>query len=270
MGKHINLQSFTVLVRGGGDLATGVAWRLHNCGFKVIITETETPLAVRRKVSFCDAVFQGSITVEGVEAHMIKTIREAPAMWDQGIVPVLIDPECRCRRQLEPDVLVDAIMAKKNTGTSIHDASVVIGLGPGFEAGKDAHYVVETKRGHYLGRLITQGFAATDTGIPGEVMGISTDRVLRAPATGIFQNTKDIGDKVSKGDIVGYVDGTEVKSAIAGVIRGLIHPGVHVTKGLKIGDVDPRGNVDLCFTISEKSLAVAGGVLEGILRAYTT
>ena len=266
--KSIDLSIFTVLIRGGGDLATGVAWRLHNCGFRVIATETEMPLAVRRKVSFCEAVYEGAITVEGVEARLIKKADEAKAMWDQGFVPVLVDPESRSRDQLAPDVLVDAIMAKKNTGTSIRDAPLVIALGPGFVAGKDAHFVVETKRGHYLGRLITRGSAAPDSGIPGEVMGISRDRVLRAPATGIFQSTKDIGDKVSKGDTVGYVEGTAVKSAIDGVIRGLIHPGVHVTKGLKIGDVDPRGNVEHCFTISEKSLAIAGGVLEGILRIY--
>jgi len=267
-GKAVDLSIFTVLIRGGGDLASGVAWRLHNCGFKVLITETELPLAVRRKVSFCEAVFEGSTIVEGVKVQLIGTVKDAYALWDQGIIPLLVDPQCRCKDDVCPDVLVDAIMAKKNTGTSIKDAPLVIALGPGFEAGRDAHFVVETKRGHYLGRVIEKGTAAPDSGIPGTVMGIGADRVIRAPADGTFKNLRDIGDQVSAGEVVGHVGDTEVKALIDGVIRGLIRPGLNVSKGLKIGDIDPRGDVDHCFTISEKSLAIAGGVLEGILRVF--
>jgi len=266
--KAIDLSVLTVLIRGGGDLASGVAWRLHNCGFKVLITEARLPLAVRRKVSFCEAVFEGSAVVEGVKAQLIGNVKDAYALWNRGIIPVIVDPECQCRDNLRPDVLVDAIMAKRTTGTSIKDAPLVIALGPGFEAGRDAHLVVETKRGHYLGRVIAKGTAAPDSGIPGTVMGIGAERVIRAPADGSFKALKDIGEHVSAGDILGYVGHSEVKALISGVIRGLIRPGLNVSKGLKIGDIDPRGNVKHCFTISEKSLAIAGGVLEGILRTY--
>ncbi|RLB41319.1 MAG: EF2563 family selenium-dependent molybdenum hydroxylase system protein [Deltaproteobacteria bacterium] len=271
MSKHpktIDLSNFIVLIRGGGDLASGVAWRLHNCGFKVLITETSLPLAVRRKVSFCEAVYEGATEVEGVQAQLISSPDETYRLWEHKIIPVVVDPDCECKKAINPDVLVDAIMAKKNTGTSIEDAPLVIALGPGFEAGRDAHFVVETKRGHYLGRLITEGSAAPDSGIPGSVMGIGADRVIRAPAEGKFENLKDIGEQVSEGDLIGYVGDVEVKALINGVIRGLIHPGISVSQGLKIGDIDPRGDVKHCFTISEKSLAIAGGVLEGILRVF--
>ena len=266
--KQIDLSRFTILIRGGGDLASGVAWRLHNCGFRVLITETSLPLAVRRKVSFCEAVYEGSTEVEGVQARLIEQPEQAKDLWQNGIIPMLVDPECTCKDMIKPDVLVDAIMAKKNIGTSIDDAPLVIALGPGFEAGRDAHFVVETQRGHFLGRLITRGTATPNSGIPGKVLGIGSERVLRAPASGVVKTITEIGEKVSEGEVVGYVNGSEVKALIDGVIRGLIHPGVNVTKGLKIGDIDPRGNVRHCFTISEKSLAIAGGVLEGILRVF--
>jgi xanthine dehydrogenase accessory factor len=169
---------------------------------------------------------------------------------------------------VKPDVLVDAILAKKNLGTSINDAPLVIALGPGFEAEKDAHFVVETNRGHNLGRLLTSGSAEPDTGTPGPVMGITTDRVLRAPSDGIFQNSLDIGDLVKRGDVIGSVGSEPLKASIDGVIRGLIRPGIEVPAGLKIGDIDPRGNKSFCYTISEKARAIGGTVLEGILRIY--
>jgi xanthine dehydrogenase accessory factor len=256
----------TVLIRGGGDLASGVAWRLHHCGFRVLVTEIEEPMAVRREVSFCEAVYDGTVEVEGVTAVLVKKPDEAPKIWDRGRIPVIVDPLCRCREALSPAVLIDAILAKKNLGTSINDAPLVIALGPGFEAGMDAHFVVETNRGHRLGRLLTSGRAEPDTGVPGAVMGHSSARVLRAPADGPWQNHLDIGDIVKKGDLVGTVNDLEVKAAIGGILRGLIHPGVDVAKGLKIGDIDPRPVRENCFTISEKALAIAGGVLEGILR----
>jgi xanthine dehydrogenase accessory factor len=257
-----------ILIRGGGDLASGVAWRLHHCGFRVLITEVPEPLSVRRKVSFCEAVFDGSAEVEGVKAVLVGSVREVPGPWERGEIPVLVDPECRTKEPLRPEALVDAIIAKKNLGTSVQDAPLVIALGPGFEVGKDAHFVVETNRGHRLGRLLTSGSAEPDTGVPGPVKGITSDRVLRAPAEGLWENVLDIGDLVSPGDLIGTVDGLPVKAVIGGVIRGLIHRGVQVREGLKIGDIDPRGNVADCFTISDKALAIAGGVLEGILRRY--
>jgi xanthine dehydrogenase accessory factor len=260
------LSDIVVCVRGGGDLATGVSWRLHQCGFRVLITEIAKPLAVRRSVAFCEAVYEGVSEVEGVESRLIRRPEERDTAWKEGKIPLFIDPHCEIAKTLSPDVLVDAIMAKKNLGTSIGDAPLVIALGPGFEAGRDVHYVVETKRGHYLGRLLRTGAAIPNTGIPGAVMGIGEDRVLRAPEDGIWSSTLEIGALIQKGQETGSVSGVPAKALISGVLRGLIRPGVHVSKGLKIGDIDPRGERDHCFTISEKALAIAGGVLEGILK----
>lgn len=255
-----------VLIRGGGDLASGVAWRLHQCGFRLIITEISRPLAVRRRVSFCEAVYDHETVVEGVKAVLVTDPGGVETCWEQGHIPVVVDPLCNIKEVLKPQVLVDAVLAKRNTGTSIQDAPLVIALGPGFEAGRDAHYVVETNRGHSLGRLLTRGFAEANTGVPGPIMGITGDRILRAPADGLWDNALDIGDSVGKGDLIGSVRGVRLEAPITGVIRGLIHPGSQVTMGLKIGDIDPRGTRELCFSISEKALAVAGGVLEGIMR----
>ena len=268
MKALLQLSSVKVLVRGGGDLASGVAWRLHQSGFKFVIKETEAPLAVRRKVSFCEAVYDGQSTVEGVKAVLVKGPEQVHAVWEQGFIPLLVDPRAESRHALNPEVVVDGILAKKNLGTSAKDAPLVIALGPGFEAGKDVHFVVETNRGHNLGRLLTSGSAQPDTGVPGPVLGVTSDRLLRAPATGPWRNEMDIGDRVKKGDLIGTVQGEALCATIDGVLRGLIRPGITVSKGLKIGDIDPRGERVFCFTISEKALAVAGGVLEGILRAY--
>lgn len=262
----ISLSHITVLLKGGGDLASGVAWRLHRCGFRVVITEIRQPMAVRRKVSFCEAVYDGAAEVEGVTAVLIQTAEEVRGIWDRGKIPVLVDPQCICRKELRPSVLVDAILAKKNTGTTVDDAPLVIALGPGFQAGIDAHFVVETNRGHRLGRLLSSGNAEPDTGIPGSVLGHASDRVLRAPMDGLWQSRLDIGDTVRQGGRVGSVDDVPVRAAIDGILRGLIRPGIQVTKGLKIGDIDPRLVRENCFTISEKALAIAGGVMEGILQ----
>jgi xanthine dehydrogenase accessory factor len=268
MANSLGAASFKVLIRGGGDLASGVAWRLHQCGFRVYIAEIEQPMAVRRKVSFCEAVYDAEAMVEGVKALLIRDPEEVSKIWEQGHVPVLVDPRAESRLATKPDVLVDAILAKKNLGTSISDAPLVIALGPGFQAGKDAHYVVETNRGHNLGRLLLSGCAEPDTGRPGPVQGVTTDRVLRAPSTGIWQSRQDIGDLVNRGDIVGNVGGEPVSAGIQGVLRGLIRQGIQVSQGLKIGDIDPRGARRFCYTISEKALAIAGGVLEGVMRRY--
>jgi xanthine dehydrogenase accessory factor len=261
--------SIKVLVRGGGDLASGVAWRLHQSGFRVVITEISEPMAVRRKVAFCEAVYDGQCTVEGVRAVLVGGPEQVDTVWKQGLIPVLVDPEAASRHSIKPEVIVDAILAKKNLGTSARDAPLVMALGPGFEAGKDAHFVVETSRGHNLGRLIASGSAAPNTGIPGPVQGITADRVLRAPASGLWRNVLGIGDMVKTGDVIGTVQGEALCATIDGALRGLIHPGITVSRGLKIGDIDPRGKKEFCFTISEKALAIAGGVLEGILRTYS-
>jgi xanthine dehydrogenase accessory factor len=265
MGK---LSDITILIRGGGEMASGVAWRLFQCGFRIFVTETFRPMAVRRKVSFCDAVYDGSALVEGVEGIRIEKADGADKAWDAKKIPVLVDPPCESKAIIRPDVLVDGILAKKNLGTSLDDAPLVIALGPGFEAKRDAHFVVETNRGHNLGRLLSSGSAEPDTGVPGSVMGITTDRVLRAPADGLFQNILDIGAFVKKGDKIGSVAGQPLKACIDGVLRGLIRPGIEVTEGLKIGDIDPRGDQSYCYTISEKARAIGGTVLEGILRIY--
>jgi len=268
MKPLLPMASIKVLVRGGGDLASGVAWRLHHSGFKVVITEIAEPLAVRRKVAFCEAVYEGQSVVEGVKAVLVKELRQVDKAWDQGFIPVLVDPGAQSRRSIKPEVIVDAILAKENLGTSAKDAPLVVALGPGFEVGKDAHFVVETNRGHKLGRLLTSGSAAPNTGVPGPVQGITSHRVLRAPASGPWRNALDIGDMVKKGDVIGTVQGEALYATIDGALRGLIHTGITVSTGLKIGDIDPRGKKEFCFTISEKALAIAGGVLEGILRTY--
>lgn len=262
------ISDIKVGLRGGGDLASGVAWRLYQSGFKVFITEIAKPMAVRRKVAFCEAVYDGRAEVEGVEAVLIPKAEDVSSIWDQRKIPLLVDPQCEATRIIKPHVLVDAILAKKNLGTTIHDAPLVIALGPGFEAGKDAHFVVETNRGHNLGRLIVTGTAEPNTGIPGPVQGITTERVLRAPVKGEWKNILDIGDVVKKGDVVGSVNRIALEAQIEGVIRGLIRSGIDVPKGLKLGDIDPRGIKEFCFTISEKARALGGTVLEGILRVY--
>ncbi len=254
-----------VVVRGGGDLASGVAFRLFRAGFRVIVTEIEQPTAVRRPVAFAEAVYAGETTVEGVTARRATSIDEAERLLEGEVIPVLIDPSAEGVRQLHPQAVVDAIMAKRNTGTSLSDASVVIGLGPGFTAGVDCHAVVETNRGHYLGRVITKGPASADTGVPGAIGGETERRILRAPATGIMQAKRPIGEFVRQGERVAEVGGEPVRSQLDGVLRGLLHDGLHVAQGTKLGDVDPRANPEHCFTISDKSMAIAGGVLEALM-----
>jgi xanthine dehydrogenase accessory factor len=268
MEKILDTSKVKVLIRGAGDLASGVAWRLHKCGFRVFMTEIHNPLAVRRKVAFCEAVHDGSALVQGVEAVLAGGVEDLSRLWGLGKIPVLVDPECRAGRAGEPQVLLDAILAKRNMGTTIEDAPLVIALGPGFEAGRDCHFVVETNRGHNLGRLIASGPPEPDTGVPGPVEGITSDRVLRAPADGSWQGSAAIGDMVKEGDILGTVEGVPAKALISGVLRGLIRSNTRVRSGLKIGDIDPRGMRELCDTVSEKALAIGGGVLEGILRHY--
>ena len=253
-----------VVIRGGGDIATGVALRLYRSGMEVAVCEIPTPTSIRRTVCFSEAVRLGEITVEGVTARRAE-VGEVPALAAQGIVPVLVDPEGACIGPLAPDAVVDAILAKRNLGTRMDMAPVVVAAGPGFTAGVDCHAVVETMRGHYLGRVIYEGSALPNTNIPGLIGGFAGERVLRAPADGIFQGARQIGDLVRAGDVAGYVAGVPMTCTIDGVLRGLLADGVAVTKGLKSGDVDPRCAPEHCLCASDKALAVGGGVLEAVL-----
>lgn len=256
-----------ILIKGGGDLASGIAYRLKRSGFPLIITELPAPSLVRRTVCYGEAVYRGEITIEGMTARRVETPAEARQLARTEIIPVLVDPEGLAIPQLQPQVVVDAIMAKANTGTTRQDAPLVIALGPGFSAGQDCHAVVETNRGHTLGRVIYQGQAEPDTRTPGPVKGHTADRVLRAPADGYVQGQLNIGDLVKQGQLIATVAGHELRAPFDGILRGLIHPQVWVSRGLKIGDLDPRGQVEHCFTISDKSLAIGGGVLEAVLAS---
>lgn len=253
------------LIRGAGDLATGIALRLWRSGIRVVLTDLERPTAIRRTVAFSEAIVYGETTVEDVTARPAANADEARALLTQGIVPVLADPGCACREALAPDALVDAILAKRNLGTRITDAPVVVGVGPGFTAGEDCYAVVETMRGHTLGRVIYSGSALPNTNIPGLIGGFAGERVLRAPCDGIFTAVHRIGDTVEEGETIGFVEGQPMKCTISGVLRGVLDDGVPVKKGMKSGDVDPRCKPEYCTTISDKALAVGGGVVEAVL-----
>lgn len=255
-----------VLIRGAGDLASGVALRLWRAGLAVVMTDLPQPTAIRRTVCFSQAIRFGETTVEDVTAVLAKTPEDVERALLGGKIPVLADPEARCRAWLRPDALVDAILAKKNLGTKITDAPVVIGVGPGFCAGRDCHAVVETMRGHTLGRVIRNGEPIPNTNIPGLIGGFAGERVLRAPADGIFRQTGQIGDQVKQGQAVGYVGDAPMLCQISGVLRGILADGTPVFQGMKAGDVDPRGEASYCKTVSDKALAIGGGVLEAILR----
>ncbi len=256
-----------VCIKGAGEMASAVAWRLFMANFRnIIMLEAPRPLAVRRRVSFCEAVYDGSQTVEGVHAVRVDDLGSLKSVWKADKIAVAVDPEWNFLKQLSPDVVVDAILAKRNLGSTISEAPLVIALGPGFEAGSDVHYVIETNRGHNLGRIIENGCAEPNTGVPGNISGFTAERLLRAPGPGVFSSKKEIGDRVRKGEIVGYVDEIKVEARIDGVLRGLIRPRLLVRKNLKIGDIDPRGETVSCDTISDKARAISGSVLEAVLR----
>lgn len=263
------LWDLVVCIKGGGEQASGIAWRLHQANFRrIVMVELADPLAVRREVCFCEAVIAGRKTVENVEAVRVDAIGEVDSAWRSGKIAVMVDPNWEKVRAIAPDVMVDAILAKRNLGTTREDAPLVVGLGPGFCAGTDVDIVIETNRGHNLGKVILAGSAEPDTGIPGAIGGYAQERVLRAPVGGIFQSITKISDKVCRSDPIGEVDGCAVYSQIDGVVRGLIRSGLQVKKGLKLGDIDPRGDARSCYTISDKSRALGGSVLEAILRSY--
>ena len=253
------------VIKGAGDIASGVAVRLFRAGIAIVMTDLVHPTAIRREVSFCRAISQGEAVVEGVYARLAQTPNEALAIARAGNIAVLAGPKAACVKALKPDAVVDAILAKRNTGTSIDDACAVVALGPGFTAGADCHVVVETMRGHDLGRVYFSGAALPNTGVPGEVGGQTLRRLLRAPKDGVFVATVHIGDLVREGDAVATVDDAPVYAALSGVVRGLLPDGTPVTKGMKSGDIDPRGVRESCFTVSDKARAVGGGVLEALL-----
>lgn len=260
------IEDLIVLIRGAGEVASGVAHRLHRSHFKICMLEIPHPIAVRREVSFCDAVYNGEKEVEGIRAKFISTQEEISSVWKKEKIPILVDPDGQeTLHFLKPDVLIDAIMAKRNLGIQINDAPLIIGLGPGFTAGTDVHVVIETNRGHNLGKVILNGAAESDTGVPGEIGGYAVERVLRTMKKGIFHPHKSIGERVNKGSVVAVVDDFPVIARISGVVRGLLVEGIEAKKGMKVGDIDPRGKKEYCFTISDKSRAIGGGVLEAIL-----
>jgi xanthine dehydrogenase accessory factor len=263
------LSEVTIAIKGAGEMASAVAWRLHMANLKkIVMLETANPLAVRREVSFCEAVHDGKKSIEGVNAALVQRPDEIKLCWHKNYIAVVVDPQWKILDKMRFDVLVDAILAKKNLGTNMDAASAVIGLGPGFQAGRDVHLVIETNRGHNLGRIITAGGAELNTGIPGAMLGFTKERVLRAPADGVFQTQRNIGEFVKVDEIVGSVARIDVRTQIEGILRGLIRPKSQVFSGLKIGDIDPRGERSYCYTISDKARAIGGSVLEAVLRFY--
>lgn len=256
-----------VLIRGAGEMASAIAWRLHRANIhRIVMLELEAPLCVRRKVSFSTVLDTGLAVVEGVAAATARNAEQIEDAWAQRQVAVVLTTDWEQVDALHPDVVIDAILAKRNIATDKSDAPLVIALGPGFEAGRDCHLVIETNRGHDLGRIIAAGPATANTGVPGSISGYAKERVLRAPATGIFLTKMDIGDFVQKGDVIGHVGDCPITAQLSGMLRGLIRSGISVRDGLKLGDIDPRGEREYCTTISDKARAISGSVLECVMR----
>ncbi len=253
-----------VLIKGAGDLASGTACTLHRAGYKVILTEVDQPTCVRRKVSFAEAVYQDQVTIEGIIGQRADNWEKAWEMINARYIVVIIDSEQVIKQEHIPAVYVEATLAKKNNGTCKTDGGIVIALGPGFEAGIDVHAVIETQRGNNLGAIIYSGFALADTGIPSKVLGYTSERVLRSPAAGEFRAALHIGDFVSAGDVIGFINNYPVRANIGGVIRGLLHSGLEVLPGMKLGDVHPQKDKEICTKITDKAWDVGRGVLKAI------
>jgi len=266
-----------IIVRGGGDLATGVVQKFYRSGFKVLILETQTPTAIRRGAALCEAVYDGVARVEDIECRKINAVDECEECWQENAIPLLIDPNGKSINEIKPDAVIDAIIAKRNLGTTIDMANITIALGPGFEAGKDVHAVIETKRGNDLGRLILQGCAELDTGVPGEIAGESLRRVIHAPTEGVITHIKQIGSIVEQGESLFTIDNirpdgmgarsTKVQATMSGLSRGLIREGLWVHKGMKVADIDPRTDIDW-RAISDKARCLGGAALEAYLYLF--
>ena len=260
-----------IIVRGGGDLATGTIYKLKKSGFSVLILEIDRPSAIRRNVAFSEAVYEKEQTVEDMSCYLAESLQQAEVLLGENKLVMLIDPVGEAIKQLRPMAVVDAILAKRNLGTSKAMAPITVALGPGFVAGEDVDAVIETKRGHNLGRVIWSGTAVANTGVPGIIGGYGKERVIHSPAAGVFRNVKKITDTVTKGEVIAVVEteseAVPVEATLNGILRGLIRDGYPVTKGFKVADIDPRAEeYNNCFTISDKARCIAGGVLEAILQ----
>ena len=250
-----------ILIRGGGDLASGVALRLYRAGFKPVICELPAPMAVRRTVSFSEAIYDGTVTIEGISASHVGTVSEAFQLLEAGIIPVLVDPQAGILATGKFFAMVDARLLKKRTEFGLSPSPLVIGLGPGFICGENCHAVVETQRGHFLGRVYWKGSASEDTGQPEG----DPRRVFRAPVDGVMTAFCGIGEHVQQNQLIAEIEGVKITAPFGGVLRGLIRPGVWVRQGVKIGDIDPRDDASYCCTVSDKARAIGGGVLDAIL-----
>jgi xanthine dehydrogenase accessory factor len=256
-----------VLIRGAGEMASAIAARLFRANIRrICLLDLENPLCVRRHVSFCPALQNGAASVEGIAARQARNTQEMHALWQQDRIAVMLLADWDQTGKTRPDIVIDAILAKTNLGTTMADADLVLALGPGFTAGVDCHRIIETNRGHDLGRVIDKGRAAPNTGIPGTIGGETNRRILRAPCDGFFRSTAVIGGFLHKGETVGHVQDQPVIVAIDGMIRGLIRTETKVTAGLKLGDIDPRGEQSFCYTVSDKARAISGSVLECVMR----
>lgn len=258
------LSELIVLIKGGGEIASGIAHRLHRSHFRVCLTEIANPLAVSRGTSFSEAVFDGEKSIEGVTAEFVSP-EKIHAVWRRGNIAIVLDPTASLKNELNPDVLVDATMAKRNLGTKITDAPLVIGMGAGFYVGRDVHVVVETNHSHNLGRVIVEGEAEENTGVPVAIGGLTKGRVIWAPRSGTFTTDREIGDLVAAGEVVGQIGDLRLEAPVGGMLRGLMRNGVKVSKGAKLVEVDPVNDRAVCYVIRDKMRAIAGGVLEAIM-----
>ena len=257
-----------VLIRGGGDLASGVAFRLYKAGFRIVIAELPKPLTVRRLASFSEAIYTGEVMLEGITAKRVNEIDDP--LWvlqllSKGRIPVMVDPDGKSIQAVHPTVIVDARMLKIPPEALRHTARLYIGLGPGFIGGANCHAAIETQRGPWLGRVLWDGPAQSDSGVPESIGNVHSERVLYAPSDGTMVAMKTIGEIVQEGEVVAEINNQPVIAPFKGILRGLIHPDVVIQKGMKIGDMDPRNDPILCNHVSDKALAVGGGVLEAIL-----
>lgn len=265
------LSELIVLIKGGGEVASGIAHRLYRCHFRLCMTEIANPLAVSRGTCFSEAIYDGAKTIEDVTAERAEaTLEDVYKVWRKENIPILVDPDASIKGKIKPDVLIDAIMAKRETGLKITDAPLVIGVGPGFYAGKNVHLVIESNHSNDLGKVIFSGEPEADTGIPVEIGGLAKERVIWAPETGVFTTSKAIGDTVESGEIIGYIDDLPLQAPVGGILRGLLRNGVKVLSKTKLIEIDPENPREVCFVIRGKMRAIAGGALEAIIMAVNT